>query len=113
MTPSVTPKPITTTQSWRLRPRSAGRASSPSTTALVTSRSHTIEVGGTSSKRFFAIAAPSWTDRIPMTTNHTARCRPPGIGSGCQPAYGSPPHPVALSRRPSHDLMFSPKTLGV
>ena len=61
MTPRLSPNPRATAQSSRERPRSTGRARSPRTTALVTSRSHTIAVGVTSSKRSLATPAPNWT----------------------------------------------------
>jgi len=69
ITPRLTPKPSTTSQSDRERPRSTGRATASSTTALVTRRSHTIVVGATSSNRLLAIPAPNCTDRMPASTS--------------------------------------------
>lgn len=46
-----------------------------STTALVTSRSQTIVVGVTSSKRDFAMPAPNCTDKMPISTSHTGETR--------------------------------------
>ena len=65
----------TTSQSWPVRPRSAGRAIASSTTALVASRSHTIVVGETSSNSVFAMPAPNWTDRIPKSTSQMGESR--------------------------------------
>ena len=66
---------MTTSQSSRVRPRNAGRASRPRTSALVTSRSQTMPVGETTSKRSLAMAAPSWTDRMPISTSQTGENR--------------------------------------
>ena len=71
MTPRLSPSAAATVQSIRVRPRTRGRASAATTTALVASRSHTIVVGSTWSKRLFAIAAPNCTERMPVSTSHT------------------------------------------
>ncbi len=42
------------------------------TTAEVSSRSHTIAVGGIRWNRSLAIAAPTCTEAMPATTSHTA-----------------------------------------
>ena len=71
MVPSTTPNAIATRQSSRVRPRSVGRTSAPSTRALVASRSQTRVNGAASSNTVFAIPAPSCTDAMPTTTNQT------------------------------------------
>ena len=46
-----------------------------STSALVTSRSQTITVGATSSKRLLAMPAPNWTEKMPISTSQTGENR--------------------------------------
>src|SRR6478672_1857864 len=75
MVARLAPNASTTSQSRCVRPVSRGRATAASTRALVTSRSHTIAVGEISPKRPLAIAAPSWTERMPTSTRPTGPSR--------------------------------------
>ena len=94
MIPRQAPNASTTIQSDRERPRSTGRATATSTTALVTSRNHTMEVGEISSKRPLVMpapTAPTGCRSAPARRGRPAGARSPGWSPGQSRRLGTCP----------------------
>src|SRR4029450_8596141 len=104
----LTPKPSTINQSRPECPVTLGRAIKSKITAEVTSRSQTIAVGGTRSNRSLAIAAPTWTETIPVITSQTAGIRfVRGTELLCQTYAAVPGFPTgytACARHPQRQI---------